>query len=68
MSDTVENDSGLSAREVEEQPVQLSDADWARARRFANFLSRSPESGESQALFYEFINQDGSWLLNNAYY
>ncbi|MFM0219786.1 MULTISPECIES: hypothetical protein [Paraburkholderia] len=28
----------------------------------------SPESGESQALFYEFINQDGSWLLNNAYY
>lgn len=28
----------------------------------------SPESGESQAVFYEFINQDGSWLLNNAYF
>ncbi|APR37237.1 hypothetical protein [Paraburkholderia sp. SOS3] len=24
----------------------------------------SPESGESQALTYEFINQDGAWLLN----
>jgi hypothetical protein len=24
----------------------------------------SPESGESQAITYEFINQDGSWLLN----
>jgi hypothetical protein len=24
----------------------------------------SPESGESQALTYEFINQDGNWLLN----
>ncbi|SIT43877.1 conserved exported hypothetical protein [Paraburkholderia piptadeniae] len=28
----------------------------------------SLESGESQAVFYEFINQDGSWLLNNAYF
>lgn len=26
----------------------------------------SPESGESQAVVYEFINQDGSWLLNYA--
>ena len=26
----------------------------------------SPESGESQAITYEFINQDGSWLLNYA--
>ncbi|KVS25678.1 hypothetical protein WK34_14750 [Burkholderia vietnamiensis] len=24
----------------------------------------SPESGESEALTYEFINQDGNWLLN----
>ncbi|XUW91490.1 hypothetical protein OH764_31860 [Burkholderia sp. M6-3] len=28
----------------------------------------SPESGESQAVVYEFINQDGSWLLNYASY
>lgn len=27
----------------------------------------SPESGESQALNYEFINQDGSWLLNSVF-
>jgi hypothetical protein len=26
----------------------------------------SPESGESQALTYEYINQDGTWLLNDV--
>ncbi|WP_159837196.1 hypothetical protein [Burkholderia sp. 8Y] len=26
----------------------------------------SPESGESQGVYYEFINQDGSWLLNRT--
>ncbi len=65
MSDTVENDSRLSKREVEEELQQLSEADWARAEIYADFLSRSLAGCDGNDLLQmameKFLNMRRRW-------
>ncbi|APA86021.1 hypothetical protein BJG93_11880 [Paraburkholderia sprentiae WSM5005] len=65
MSDTVENDSRLSKREVEEELLKLSEADWARAEVYAGFLSRSLAGCDGNDLLQmameKFLNMRRRW-------
>ncbi|EIN00445.1 hypothetical protein WQE_15481 [Paraburkholderia hospita] len=65
MSDTVENESRLNAREVEEALQKLSEADWARAESYADFLSRSIAGCDGNDLLQmameKFINMRRRW-------
>ncbi|MFM0048357.1 hypothetical protein [Caballeronia grimmiae] len=54
MSDTVEGDDRLSAREVEEELQQLTEAEWARAEIFANSIT------------YGLADFDGNDVLHTA--
>ncbi|MFM0628408.1 hypothetical protein [Paraburkholderia xenovorans] len=65
MSDTVENESRLSKREVEEELQKLSEADWTRAEIYAGFLSRSLAGCDGNDLLQmaieKFLNMRRRW-------
>lgn len=65
MSDTAETESRLSKIEVENELLQLSPADWARAQRLANFLARSLTGFSGEDLLHEtltkLLGQDRVW-------
>ncbi|MEM5299095.1 hypothetical protein VSR82_32845 [Burkholderia sp. JPY481] len=65
MAETVENDSRLSKREVEEELLKLSEADWTRAQIYADFLSRSLAGCEGNDLLQmameKFLNMRRRW-------
>lgn len=65
MSDTVENDSRLSKREVEEELLKLSEADWTRVEIYAGFLSRSLAGCDGNDLLQmameKFLNMRRRW-------
>jgi DNA-directed RNA polymerase specialized sigma24 family protein len=65
MSDTAESESRLSKSEVENELLNMSPADWARAQRLANFLSRSLTDVTGDDLLQEtmtkLLSQDRVW-------
>lgn len=65
MFDTAESESRLSKSEVENELLQMSAADWARAQRFANFFSRSLTGITGDDLLQEtltkLLSQDRVW-------
>ncbi|NIF72374.1 hypothetical protein F3J16_19570 [Burkholderia sp. Ap-962] len=65
MSDTVENDSRLSKREVEQELQKLSEADWTRAEIYADFLSRNLAGYDGNDLLQmaieKFLNMRRRW-------